>query len=561
MRRLALLAAATAAAAACGKGGHPPTGNGHPGAAAAGDAAPAAPQPLRLVVLIVIDQLPSWSFDRALPVLTGGLARITRDGVFWPRAHYPYGITYTATGHAALATGAPPAVTRLLGNSWYRRDGGRDRSAVDDPDAPVLAIGGAPTEPLGGVSPVQLAVDGIADALRREHPDAHSVAIGLKDRGAVFALGKHPDLAIWYEPALAAMTTSRWYTDEPPAWLTGLAVDHPIRPRLDRDWRPGDPDLLARVTGNPDDAAGEGGANGLGRTFPHPLVGPEAAEAMVETPLGTEVTMETVMAAIAGEHLGEDDVADLLAVTFSGHDYAGHLWGQESWERLDLLIGIDRALGEFLDGLDRTVGRGRWAVVLAADHGAAHLVEQTRARGESAFRVRTSQVIGAADRAAAAALGKKGPWAVACTASTIYFAPGFAALPAADRDRALDAAVAAVAAVPGVGEAARSDRLAGGCERRHGAEAAACWSLVPDLSGEIYVQPAPGSVLAADWYTAGTSHGSDNPDDTDVPIAVLAPGLAPRRSTEMISPLRVAPTLARLLGVAPPPAAHEPPLP
>src|SRR5689334_960250 len=73
----------------------------------------------KLVVLIVVDQLPSWTFEKRKALLTHGFARLLADGVYWPRAEYPYAYTYTAPGHAALATGAPPSVTGVIGNTWY----------------------------------------------------------------------------------------------------------------------------------------------------------------------------------------------------------------------------------------------------------------------------------------------------------------------------------------------------------------------------------------------------------------------------------------------------------
>src|SRR5687768_2642690 len=80
---------------------------------------------LRLVVLLVIDQLPSWSFDAALPSLDGGLARLVERGVHYPRAELPFANTFTAAGHAAIATGAPPSVTGILANEWHRSSGDR----------------------------------------------------------------------------------------------------------------------------------------------------------------------------------------------------------------------------------------------------------------------------------------------------------------------------------------------------------------------------------------------------------------------------------------------------
>ena len=84
----------------------------------------------RLVVLLVVDQLPSWAFDGRIRYLDGGLARLVREGVYYPQAVYPYAATFTAVGHAALVTGAPPARSGILANKWWDRAEGRSLEAV-----------------------------------------------------------------------------------------------------------------------------------------------------------------------------------------------------------------------------------------------------------------------------------------------------------------------------------------------------------------------------------------------------------------------------------------------
>jgi predicted AlkP superfamily pyrophosphatase or phosphodiesterase len=317
------------------------------------------------------------------------------------------------------------------------------------------------------------------------------------------------------------------------------------------------------MTGNPDRAPGEGGADGLDDSFPHPLAGlATASEAVTLTPSGTEIMLAAARAAIAGERLGQDDVTDFLALTFSGHDYAGHAWGQLSWERTDLLLRLDRSLAGFLDHLDAELGAGKWALVFTSDHGAARMVEQQRAAGKPAHRLGYAQLARIADAAAQKALGKPGPWAIAFASSTLYTSAAFQKLPDPEQAKGLTAMVAALRKVPGVGWAERTDTLLARCSggTASDAERAACLSIAPDRSGDIFAQPAPDSLIAGDKYVTGTSHGSGNPDDTTVPLAILAPGLAPRRDPSPVSPLRVAPTLGKLLGIPAPPAAKDPPL-
>uniref|UniRef100_UPI003D0F1D34 alkaline phosphatase family protein n=1 Tax=Haliangium sp. TaxID=2663208 RepID=UPI003D0F1D34 len=280
------------------------------------------------------------------------------------------------------------------------------------------------------------------------------------------------------------------------------------------------------------------------------------------TPAGDELFMVTARAAIDALGLGTGPVSDFLALSFSAHDYASHYWGQESWERLDLVVRLDRALGEFMDELDRRLGPDGYALLLTSDHGTTRLVERSRAAGRLARRIAVDEIERAAAAAATTALGP-GEWVAAGSRATLHLGADFDALPAATRESALDAVVAAVAAIDGIQYAARVDRIAGGCDRRAGLEALACRSLVPGASGHVYFAAAPDSVITE--HPAGTGHGSPNPDDRTVPIFVYAPAhprwARARVERRPVSLLQVAPTLATLLGVPAPPAATAPPLP
>lgn len=560
----------------------PPT----PTAVHTDDAAPPAPA-LRLVVLVVVDQLPSWWLDTVTDLIAGsaggdgnvgGIGRMLREGVYYPEADLSYAVTYTAPGHAAIATGAPPAVTGILSNDWYRRALGREVAAAEDVDSPVHHLTAAPgsnavgsnavgSNAVGsnaGVSGVQLRVPGIADALEQATGGkSKTVAIALKDRAAALVLGRRPDLAIWYESAQPAMTTSRYYAAEPPAWLRTLAREQPVSRYYGTAWTPLAGVDHAALTGGPDDAAGEGEFYGLRKVFPHRLdATPRPAKAVPATPAGDALVLDVARAALAAEGLGQDAVPDLLALSFSAQDYVGHVWGAESWERLDVFLRLDRALGELMAELDQRVGRGAYAMVLTSDHGVARMVERVRSADRPARRILSRDIEEVAQEAAARVLGK-GTWVAASSASTVYMSKDFGAQAQARRDAALDAVVAALAGMEGIAHAARTDRLAGGCDARAGMEALACRSLIPEESGEVFFASAPDFPITG--FPTGTNHGSPGPDDRLVPVLIHAPGHArwgtPRVVREPVSVLQVAATLAQLLGIAPPASATAPALP
>lgn len=517
--------------------------------------------PVRLVVLIVVDQLPSWSFERDRGKTRAGLARLLRGGVYYKYARFPFAATATAPGHAALATGASPTQTGILANSWFRRGSGEVVSAVSDATSRVHVIGKpakSTTKPgeehRRGASAVQLQVDGIADTLRKSAKGAKSVAVALKSRAAILVLGKRPDLAIWYDPSQVAMTTSTYYAIEPPPWLVQLAKDKPITGRLADEWRPLDAEACAAHCAIPDTGPGEGNPYKLGNAFPHLLAEASKPErALRLTPTGTDIVLETAKAAIAGEGLGADDVADVLAISISSHDYAGHAWGQESWERFDLFMRMDQALGELMTHLDETIGKGRYAVVLTSDHGAIPMIEQSHARKLEAHRVFVPKIEAAAEAAAAKVLGKKGDWIVSVSAGTLYLSPR---IPVARKSQVVAAVREAVATIPGIGYTAAVTDIHGDCDARKDAiEQMACRSVHPELSGEVFFAAGPRSLITT-TYTTGTSHGSPNPEDTTVPIIVYHPSMKPKTVSEPVSTLDVATTVSVLLGV-PGPAASS----
>lgn len=512
----------------------------------------------RLVVLIVIDQLPTWVFEQDRALFRGGFARLLRDGALVQAAELPHANTFTAPGHATIATGAPPSEHGVIGNQWFRRDEQRNRPAEYDPEAPVLVVGPAvstralPPTPAATASARALQVDGLADALRRGSGGrARSVAIGLKARAAVHVAGRAPDLAVWYEPDAGGMTTSRAYAVKPPAWLVELARARPPARFLGQTWTPLDPALLARTTGIPDDAPGEGDVHGLGVAFPHPI---HDGHAIGQTPFGDEVVLDAVHASLDAMQLGDDAVPDLLAISLNAHDYAGHTWGPGSWEVLDLRVRLDLALGQLFDALDARLGRDGWAVVLTSDHGATPLLERGGIAG--ARRIDPAGIMAAAETAIRDQLGE-GPWIATVVASQVYGTPRLQALPAAERARVLERAAVAIAGLPGIAQVHAASAVAGGCAQRGGLEQAICFAIAPGVSGELYLVPARGSSITG--YHEGTHHDAPNEDNRQIPILVMAPGLGPT-TVARGSQLQVAPTVAALLGIAPPSAATAPPL-
>jgi predicted AlkP superfamily pyrophosphatase or phosphodiesterase len=539
VRWVAALVLAGGAGLAC-SGAQPVPAPPH---ASAPDGAPSA----QLVVAVIIDQLGTNVLERyweALPA-DGALRGAAARGVVHRRVAYPYAGTYTAPGHATVHTGVSPRRHGIVANSVYDRRREAVVASVDDGVHPWL---GAPDRFAG---PARLTADTVADRLRAATGGrARVVALSVKDRGAVLPGGRRPDLALWYDLQSARYTTSTHYARALPDWLTAFNERHPVEDRLE-PWEPGDPALLARHAGA-DDAPGEGGWLGLGATFPHDPRATQIPRATaLAMPRSSEHLLDLAWEAVQRLDLGGDDIPDLLSISIASTDYAGHVFGPFSWEYLDNLLRIDRALGRFLDRLEE---RTRVAVLITSDHGVAPMVDQV-GDGTAAARVDMDALMSELDEHLDDAI-ERGDW-VTTFASPFVYLSDWARAPERRAD-AVRLSAQWLARTPGLEAAydARSLAATDPATVADDLERAVALSIAPDPDADLFVVPARHFVFDESMVPGkGTTHGSPWPYDREVPVAFWGPGVQPRMTHDAHPMTRTAPTLESLLGLPARPGA------
>src|SRR5262249_19458921 len=143
-----------------------------------------------------------------------------------------------------------------------------------------------------------------------------------------------------------------------------------------------------------DPAVGAHPTKGLTGAFPHALSGAKGSadatfyDQWQSSPYADEYLARMALAVAERMKLGSaGGRTDMIAVSFSTLDKVGHDFGPNSHEIQDVLVRLDRTLGDFFDGLDRIVGAGHYTVALSADHGVSPIPERARAQGLDAGRV------------------------------------------------------------------------------------------------------------------------------------------------------------------------------
>lgn len=538
-------------------------------------APPSAPPAPRLVVALVVDQLPLWLLLERAPTLprTGGFARLLDEADAAVELRFRHAHNATAPGHAALFSGASPHDSGVTSNGRLAK-GGAFESSLNDPSARLL--GPSPVEGASAPSLASLRVPTLADALRARHPTAFVAALSLKDRGALFGGGRSPTATLWFDSARDAFVSSSALVAAVPPWARPFCEPGAGAAYRRAPWVPADPRWLADRLGGAalEVDLGQGDFHGLGRFFPHDVAAAaRPSKAFVATPFS-----ETMLVALA--HAAIDEAARtvgprLLSLSLSTHDYVAHVFGPDAPEAWDELFRLDAALAGLLEHLERAVGPEGYAVVLSADHGGPRTPEAVAARPcagavdrferpcRPGSRLVDRELAASLDRAVDRAVGE-GRWIEGVLEPFVLLSAEARHRPEL-LERVLVTTVAALRATPGIAFAEDVRRMPTTCPAAHDESLAAlaCRSIAGTEGGDVFFAPAAGSFVDTGYVEGdGCNHGGPWLYDRAVPLIVRSrrgtrPRAAPFAPERRVDERAFAATVAALLGVEPPPAARE----
>ena len=526
-------------------------------------------QPPRLAVVISVDQMRADYLGRFRPYLgEGGFKRLLEGGADFRNCHYRHAVTKTAPGHATILSGVHANVHGIVANEWLDRSTFIQGNNVEDVAAPLVGLpprldryANATFAAKAGRSPRNFLGETVGDRLKARYGAAAKVfGVADKDRAAILMPGPKADGAYWTEEG--RFVTSTYYRRELPAWLEKFNAERGAAQHFGEVWdRLLDPAIYERVQG-PDNAPGEQGEDGLPVTFPKKLDGGSTVltnrffDAFDHAPVNNELVEDMAERLVEHEHLGEDDTPDLLCVGFSQTDKAGHAYGPDSQEVMDSYLRLDRTLADFFAFLDRKVGLAHCVIVLTADHGVAPLPE----------RIQREQGPAAAGRLAGAALDTFVKAALNAAfgplPDNVYWAvrdnSGYHLNPAALAAKQLAAPVVGaklreiLLQHPMIAAAYTREQLTGPDPLDEFGEMERL-SFYPPRGTDVVYIPKPYFI---ERTPAGSTHGTPYEYDTHVPQVWFGAGVKPGVHPERVAVEDIAPTLAAMLGVELPPAAH-----
>ncbi|MBL7850832.1 MAG: alkaline phosphatase family protein [Cyclobacteriaceae bacterium] len=506
----------------------------------------------KLVVGITVDQMRQeflYRYEKKFG--TGGFRRLMNDGFMLKNAHYNYIPTYTGPGHASIFTGTTPAGHGIIGNDWYDKDAQQMVNCVGDPRQKPVGV----EQGRGAVSPWRMLSTTVTDELElATQRKAKVIGLSMKDRGAVLPAGHMPDGAYWFDSPSGRFISSTYYKPGLPTWLEKFNSLKLAEQYLNREWK-----LLLPLDqyeeSGPDDSPYETKWKGPDQkaTFPYSpkaLRGDRTGyDVLISTPFGNDLLTDVAKAALDGEEMGADAVADFLSVSYSSPDYVGHAMGPNSVEVQEIYMRLDKNLEDLLNTLDRKVGAGNYVVFLTSDHGVADIpAELLSYKIPAGVLTQTPVVKGLVDFLKPY-FGDKQIIEKISNGQIFLNHDAFAG----DlRSAGVDLLVATelitqyLESVDGIAAVYSATALRNGNFSEGGLKGSLIRGFHHKRSGDIAV------VLEPQWFEggeSGTTHGSAYAYDTHVPVIFYGWGIARGSSVDYHPITDIAPTLSVLLRI------------
>jgi predicted AlkP superfamily pyrophosphatase or phosphodiesterase len=504
----------------------------------------------KLVIGIVIDQRRDDYLTRYWDDYSDrGFKRLISTGFSSNDHQYSYAPTYTGPGHATVYSGTTPEVHGIIANDWYDRVGESLVYCVKD--TLVQSIG---TNDVGGqMSPHRFLSTSLCDQLElATNSRSKTIAISLKDRGAVLPAGHSGDGAYWFIGGdEGKWVSSSWYMSSLPKWVDNFNASGVMDNLMDRTW-----ELLLNDSvydeSYPDNNPFEGKYVGKDSpTFPYELR--ELAEqngnySMLKvTPMGNTMVVDFAKAAILAEEMGTDNHPDLLSVSLSSTDYVGHKYGPMALETQDTYLRLDQKIADFLEFVDQYVGLDNTLIFLTADHGGAHVPNLLKDRKipvdywqpgnlEDDVRAMLSEKYGT------------GEWLLQ------FFEDRFYLNRPLIHEKGLDLAkmqheIADFSLLyPGVASAYTA-RTMSTTQFTEGLARNMQRGFHQKISGDVMLLLKPGWMK---WGSTGTTHESGYIYDTHVPMVFSGWGVSHGETHDQTNTRDIAPTVAAILKIQPP---------
>jgi predicted AlkP superfamily pyrophosphatase or phosphodiesterase len=331
----------------------------------------------KLIVGIVVDQMCyDYLYRYQDKFCADGFRKIMSEGTNLRNTQYNYIPTFTGPGHASIYTGTTPENHGIVANEWYERETSQAVNCVADKRYKTVGSESS----YGECSPKNLKTMTITDQLKMTYPESRVVSVSIKDRSSILPGGNLSDGNYWYDAATGKFITSSFYKSNLPDWLTEFNNQKYPDKIMNGEWKTL-LDISAYGESGPDNSPYELLLPGKKiPTFPYELKKMKGSTPgygiFIYTPFANTYLTDLALLAREKENMGNDAQTDILCISYSTPDIAGHAFGPYSVEIEDIYLRLDLEIGRIIKELEKSVGKDEFILFLTADHAVVPVPQQ-----------------------------------------------------------------------------------------------------------------------------------------------------------------------------------------
>lgn len=290
----------------------------------------------RLTIVALVDGLRHENIQRLQPYFSQGGLRLLAENASQTEVIYSHEVYGGIETVATLLTGENPATHGIAMDTCFHAD---DRNIY-----PILED--KTQTPIGTaeyISPKAVLSPLLADHFRYRYGEqAQIYAIGQSAPTTVLMAGHAANGCCWLSERTSAWGTTSYYTAGLPTSADEYNLSNRISEILATDWKPR---METGLYTSPTDR--EKRKNG----FVYPI-----CDCLHQSPAINTLTVEMALALQNKQHLGEDDIPDLLCLQFTTQTPRTQSDIIQSAEQEDLYLALNQDLGFLIEQLIRRVG-------------------------------------------------------------------------------------------------------------------------------------------------------------------------------------------------------------
>ena len=399
------------------------------------------------------------------------------------------------------------------------------------------------------------------------------ISISLKDLGAILPGGHNANGAYWhdYKTSPGYFVSSSYYMQTLPKWVRDFNALEKSDAYLNASWK-----TLYPIESYTESAADANNfENTIGGkqlpTFPYDLASMRKRykqkyaehQLLWATPNGNSLLIDFALAAIKNENLGDDENTDLLNISFSVPDVAGHTYGPQSIEIEDIYLRLDKNIETLLDSLDNNIGKDNYTVFLTSDHAAIHVASYLQEHKLPTGIARIKQYKDTLNMHLRSKYGKRS-WIQYFEGAQVYLNR----TTISDRKLVLKEVQQEVADflinLKGINSVYTSHHLLVQ-NYNNGLRQTVQKGHHPKRSGDVVLVFDPGFIVNSDSTVGvntikGTTHGSAFAYDTHIPMLWMGSGIPNGSSVRKVGITDITPSLAMMLNLQLPSGSSGKPL-